>query len=71
MKPETNIKIAIFGLIFILPPIFEFFPKYSPTSWLVDLGINQSDYFLRFILSYPFFWILLGVVYLISKKIKP
>ena len=71
MKPETNIKIAIFGLIFIIPPIFEFFPKYSRTSWLVDLGINQSDYFLRFILSYPLFWILLGVVYLIDKKFKP
>jgi hypothetical protein len=71
MKPETNIKIGIFAFIFIIPPIFEFFPRYSQTSWLVDLGINQSDYFLRFILSYPFFWILFGVIYLISKIIKP
>ena len=70
MKPETNIKIGIFLFISIVPPIFEFFPKYSPTSFLVYLGINQSDYFLRFILSYPLFWILLGVVYLIDKKFK-
>ena len=70
MKPETNIKIAIFLFIFIVPPMFEFFPKYSTTSWLVDLGINQSDYFLRFILSYPIYWIVGGVLYLISKKFK-
>ena len=65
MKPETNIKIAIFGLIFILPPMWE-----GWSTWLVDLGINQSDYFLRFILSYPLFWIVGGVIYLISKKFK-